>query len=142
MQKEFRHQLRYESKDFAVDVLSWVTNKFCEDSVFLRTRRLHLSQQIHSERNKFADLLPRDLLVAYRDLVIVSAVGAQALAAGSCRTASVRRCQGCSMLDTATSSCFQPAPMDPLQDTTEPVRQVDGVSGKMCLRNLKTLHRQ
>lgn len=72
--------------------------------------------------------------MTYRDLVIVSAVGAQVLAVGGCRVASVRRGWGCSMLDTAGSSRLQPSSVGTFRDTAEPVSQVGGASGKMCLR--------
>ena len=64
-------------------VFSWVSDKFCVDSVFLHTLQLNLSQQFFSKWNKLADILPRGPLVAYRDTAIVSAVRAQALAVGA-----------------------------------------------------------
>lgn len=59
--------------------------------MFLHNLRLHLSQQAPSEWDKVVDLLSRGFLVVYRDLGIVSAVSAQALAVGACRVASEER---------------------------------------------------
>lgn len=52
----------------------------------------------------------------------------------------VRRGWGCLVPDAAGSRLFQPAPMDPMQDTAETLRQDSGTSGKMDFRKGKMLH--
>ncbi|KAK4818024.1 hypothetical protein QYF61_004148 [Mycteria americana] len=58
----------------------------------------------------------------------------QGAGTGRCRVASARRGRGCPVSDATGSSRLQPAPMDPLQGTAEPVTQEGGTSVITYLR--------